>query len=122
MIVMAAQRLLACCLNPPERLKSPEPAPACVCLSRLGSPLVAPGHSRAGAEPGSVQRESSPWSSASSVPLPSHLHADGQDLLRSQASTFLAWALVLSLPHCSGLGCVQQPCEALCCPGVGVGK
>lgn len=37
---------LACCFNPPGRLKGPEPAPACVCMSRLGSPRVAPGQSR----------------------------------------------------------------------------
>lgn len=57
MIVMAAQRRLACCFNPLERLKGPEPAPACVCMSQLCSLHVAPGQSRAGEEPGSMQRE-----------------------------------------------------------------
>lgn len=62
MIVMAAQRRLACCSNPPERLKGPKPAPACVCMSQLGSPHVAPGQSPAGEEPGSVRREGAPAS------------------------------------------------------------
>lgn len=51
MIVMAAQSRL---LNPLERLQGPEPAPACVCVSQSG---WAPGH-RAGAQAGSVRRES----------------------------------------------------------------
>lgn len=56
MIVMAAQGRLACCFNPLVRLKGPEPAPACVCVSRLGSPRVAPGQGLAGEEPGNVRR------------------------------------------------------------------
>lgn len=51
MIVMAAQSRL---LNPLERLQSPEPAPAGVCVSQSG---WAPGH-RAGEQAGSVLRES----------------------------------------------------------------